>query len=185
MKKSLFLISFLLMGLSISCANKAEASSQEQSKTEVAADETPTFVIKKVDANLSGAAAFEEIKKNYAGKVVLLDFWATWCPPCRAAMKDMHDIKPALIEKGAQFVYITGETSPETDWKQMLPNISGDHYRLTNQQWQELGTLLQMRGIPAYLILNKDGSEAFSNITSGGYPGNEIIQNNIEVALSK
>lgn len=185
MKKSLFLISFLLLGLTTSCAKKAEASSQEETKTEATATENTTAVVKKVDANLTGAAAFEEIKKNYAGKVVLFDFWATWCPPCRSAMTQMHDIKPALMSKGAQFVYITGETSPEADWKQMIPSIAGDHYRLTNQQWQELGSLLKMQGIPAYLILNKDGSEAFSNITSGGYPGNEIIQNNIEVALSK
>lgn len=185
MKKSLFLISFLLMGLTSSCAKKAEASSQEPTTTEATSTTSSSFVVKKVDANLTGASAFEEIKKNYAGKVVLIDFWATWCPPCRSAMTAMHDIKPALIEKGAQFVYITGETSPENDWKQMIPSIAGDHYRLTDQQWQELASLLKMRGIPAYLILNKDGSEAFSNITSGGYPGNEVIQNNIEVALSK
>ena len=42
-----------------------------------------------------------------------------------------------------------------------------------------------MAGIPAYMLLNKDGSVAFSNITQGGYPGNSLLQNLIETALTK
>ena len=40
-------------------------------------------------------------------------------------------------------------------------------------------------GIPAYVLYNADGTEAFSNLQEGGYPGNEIVNNAIEVALSQ
>ena len=89
-----------------------------------------------------------------------------------------------LQKKGVQFVYITGETSPQAAWEGMIKNIAGVHYRLTNKQWGELCSSLGIPGIPVYLILNADGSVAYSNLQQGGYPGNEVIQNNVEVALT-
>lgn len=193
MRKNLLFHATLLLIATTSCtskANKAEA-------TATADPETPTTVtnpsdpeavsatIIPIEKGISGHDAFEVIKNKYKGKVVLIDFWATWCPPCRAAMKEVDQIKPELQKKGAVFVYITGETSPEAEWKNALQVISGDHYRLTDKQWSALGGELNMPGIPAYMLLNKDGSVAFSNVTEGGYPGNSLIQNKIETALTK
>ena len=67
----------------------------------------------------------------------------------------------------------------------MIKDIDGDHYRLTNEQWQNLCQSLGVPGIPAYVLFNSDGTEAFSNLQQGGYPGNEIIQNAMEVALNQ
>ncbi len=149
------------------------------------AEDKPVATVKTIAATVSGADILPAITKNYSGKVVLIDFWATWCPPCRAAMKTIDAIKPALQKKGCVFVYVTGETSPKADWDKMIPNIAGDHYRLTDKQWGELCKQLGIPGIPCYLLLNKDGSVAYSNVTTAGYPGNEVIQNNVEVALTK
>lgn len=143
------------------------------------------YKVKTIGANVGGADILPAITAGYKGKVVLIDFWATWCGPCRQAMKTIDAIKPDLAKKGVAFVYVTGETSPQATWEKMLPGISGDHYRLTDKQWNELCQQLGIQGIPCYLMLNKDGSVAYSNVTEGGYPGNDIIQNNAEVALTK
>ena len=148
-------------------------------------DIAPEYVIKKIDNNIKGADILPTIVKDYEGKVVLIDFWATWCGPCRAAMKQLDTIKPELQKKGVVFLYVTGETSPIRTWEAMIKNIKGDHYRLTNKQWDDLCTQLSITGIPAYMLLNKDGSVAYNNLSTGGYPGNDIIRNNIEVALTK
>ena len=192
MYKKIFLLSTLLLTTVVACKNKpnnaeAQATAETTEQTSATADgeNGAQAVIRQVDPNLSGAEALETIKKNYTGKVAFFDFWATWCPPCRAAMRDVDQIKPELQKQGAVFVYITGETSPEDEWKNSLTEIHGDHYRLTDKQWNEINNNLHMPGIPAYFLLDRKGEIAFENLTEGGYPGNEVVKEVITKALNK
>ena len=192
MYKKIFLLSALLLTTVVACKNKpnnaeAQATDETTEQTSATADgeNGAQAVIRQVDPNLSGAEALETIKKNYTGKVAFFDFWATWCPPCRAAMRDVDQIKPELQKQGAVFVYITGETSPENEWKNSLTEIHGDHYRLTDKQWNEINNNLHMPGIPAYFLLDRKGEIAFENLTEGGYPGNEVVKEMITKALNK
>ena len=50
------------------------------------------------------------------------------------AMKMMKPMKEELIDKDIVYVFIAGENSPETTWNNMIPDIHGEHYRLTNAQ---------------------------------------------------
>ena len=192
MYKKIFLLSALLLTTVVACKNKpnnaeAQATAETTEQTSATADgeNGAQAVIRQVDPNLSGAEALETIKKNYTGKVAFFDFWATWCPPCRAAMRDVDQIKPELQKQGAVFVYISGETSPEDAWKNSLTEIHGDHYRLTDKQWNEINNNLHMPGIPAYFLLDRKGEIAFENLTEGGYPGNEVVKEMITKALNK
>ncbi len=44
---------------------------------------------------------------NYRGKVVLINFWATWCPPCRAEMPDLVRLQREHGKEGLQIIGIT------------------------------------------------------------------------------
>src|ERR1041384_2072952 len=44
---------------------------------------------------------------DYRGKVVLINFWATWCPPCRAEMPDLVRLQREHRKKGFQIIGIT------------------------------------------------------------------------------
>ena len=184
--KKIFILCAAVLGFTTSgCARTAPKTKSTATTQTIKTSGVPSTIKIVPTSTRGGQAIINAIKANYPNKVVLIDIWATWCPPCRAALKEIDAIKPTYQDKGVVFVYLTGETSPQDKWKAMIPGISGDHYRLTKQQWESLCTDMNIPGIPAYLLLNKDGSVGFSNLKEGGYPGNDIIQNNLEVALSK
>lgn len=186
MKRTLLFLSAVMLIISVGCAKKPATATAQAApeKTKTAAPAVQS-VKKTVSEGLRGEALMKAIADNYQGKVVLVDFWATWCPPCRAAMKTVKEIKPELEKKGCVFVYITGETSPIEDWETMIAEISGEHYRLTDAQWESVAKLYNIPGIPVYMILGKDGKPCYDNFSEGGYPGSEVLKNNMEVALTK
>ena len=123
---------------------------------------------------------FETIISKFRGKVLLVDFWATWCGPCRAANKEMKPMKETLKEKDIVYVYITGETSDRTTWEQMIPDLHGEHFYLTQEQWEYLGNSLDISGVPTYYIIDREGNTAFRSV---GYPGTSKIKEELEKAL--
>lgn len=101
---------------------------------------------------------FNAITTPYRGKVVFVDFWATWCGPCRAAMKQAEPVKKDFAGKDIVFLYLAGENSPKGTWEQMIPDIKGEHYRMTAAQWDYICKKFGVDGVPSYMIIAKDGT---------------------------
>ena len=57
--------------------------------------------------NLKTAAGKTVDLKNLAGKVVVVNFWATWCPPCRAEIPGMEEVYEKYKDKGLEIVGIS------------------------------------------------------------------------------
>lgn len=60
----------------------------------------PQFVLKDINGRTVRL-------RDYKGKVVLINFWATWCPPCRAEMPDLVRIQREHAKEGLQIIGIT------------------------------------------------------------------------------
>ena len=111
---------------------------------------------------------FASIISQFRGKVLLVDFWATWCGPCRMANKEMTPMKEELKDKDIVYVYITGETSPKGTWENMIPDIHGEHFRVTDKQWAYLGNAMGIEGVPTYFVIDREGGIKYKSV---GFPG--------------
>ena len=140
-----------------------------------------SFMVRTLPEDVKDDALFEAIVDPFKGKVVLVDFWATWCGPCKMAMKMMKPMKEELIDKDIVYVFIAGENSPETTWNNMIPDIHGEHYRLTNAQWAAICDKFEVRGVPTYLVLDRAGKQTYRSV---GFPGTDTVKGELLKALN-
>lgn len=127
-------------------------------------------------------AILAEIIKPFEGKVIMIDFWATWCGPCRSAMKQFETSKKNFEGKDVVFVYVTNESSPLNTWENMIPGMAGEHIRMNDAQYDYLKKKYEIRGIPAYLILNKKGEQVYFSV---GFEGTDTITRILNNELEK
>ena len=106
-------------------------------------------------------ALFEELIKPYKGKVIYVDFWGTWCGPCKENMKYVKDMKAKLKGQDVVFMYFANR-SPEDSWKNIIKemDLTGENvvqYRLPEKQEEIIERLFSVNSFPTYLLINKEG----------------------------
>lgn len=105
----------------------------------------------------AGDKVFDAIMEKYKGKVVYVDFWATWCGPCRSGIERIKPLKDEMVNEKVAFVYITNQTSPKNTYDNMIPSIKGEHFRVSADEWNVLSSRFKISGIPHCVLVGKDG----------------------------
>ncbi|MCC6547332.1 TlpA family protein disulfide reductase [Candidatus Sumerlaeota bacterium] len=125
----------------------------------------------------SGVTAYgEEVSTaNYPGKVIVVDFWATWCPPCVASLPEMNSLQEQYREQ-VQFVGVSLDRSAG-DLKRFLdkhgasyPSIFDGNGKIAN----EYG----IRAIPTVAIIDTNGSLRYMG-------GPFLLERNLKKVLSE
>lgn len=139
------------------------------------------YVIAELDSLVAGADILPAIISQHRGSAILVDFWATWCGPCRKSMPAVRLLKKKLSAKDVVYIYITGPSSPEDAWKNAIADINGVHYRLTQKQWEYLCHSYGITGIPGYLVISYDGKLQDRYV---GFPGVDVLQRDLLRAMN-
>lgn len=105
------------------------------------------------------------------GKVVFLNFWATWCPPCVTEMPSIQKLHEKLKEDGVVFVCISNEEASKVTRFAREKGLTFPIYTMRGAP----PAIFKTRGIPATFILSPDGKIAFKHIGSAKWDDDKSI----------
>lgn len=107
----------------------------------------------------AGKSLIDSIWLENQGKVIYIDFWATWCGPCKAEMPNSKKLKQKLAGEDIEFVYLCLD-SKEEQWKLILSQLQmdGKQYFCTAEQSKNIRKAFEINGIPHYMLVNKQGN---------------------------
>ncbi|MDR0961507.1 MAG: TlpA family protein disulfide reductase [Mediterranea sp.] len=114
--------------------------------------------IQEISPDMPAKDILSQIIARHKGKPIMIDIWGTWCGPCLAANKALKPVKEELKDKGIVYVYIAGENSPKASWEVMSAELPGEHYHITDAQWNGILEAHQSEGVPTYFYVDKKGT---------------------------
>jgi peroxiredoxin/Tfp pilus assembly protein PilF len=96
------------------------------------------------------------------GKVVLLDFWGTWCPPCVAALPAVRDTQKRLSKDPFVLVSVSSD-SDESVWRTFIAK----NQMTWPQYWdreKKIQQAFDVRAFPTYIVLDQEGIVRFRSV---------------------
>lgn len=122
--------------------------------------------------------------QDFAGQVVVINFWGSWCPPCREEQDGLSLISEQLAEQGVQFLGV--------DVKEGTRTAGQDFHRSKNVPYPSIydptmRTILSLQGypataIPSTLVLDRQGRVAQIWLVSAAVPMGEMKARIAEIA---
>lgn len=100
----------------------------------------------------------EETLEKYKGKVVYLDFYSSWCIPCRKEIPYARKLANHFENEAVVFVYLCC-SSKKNNWRKIVEkyNLKGHHYYINDDEYTTLSTLYGVRGFPTYILIDQKG----------------------------
>ena len=137
------LISLIIILLFAGCNRKVDAQQN-----------APDFTLPDLSGNMVSL-------KEYRGKIILLDFWATWCPPCRRSIPELAEIQKKYKDYGVVILGISMDDPFMFDNQYLLAfkekfNIN---YRILRADIEVINNYLSngRMAIPTLFIINREG----------------------------
>jgi thiol-disulfide isomerase/thioredoxin len=117
--------------------------------------QTPTADLPAVDFSLKDLSGQEQNLGSYAGKVVFLNFWATWCGPCRAEIPSMEELYLKLGDEGFVIIAVNSQEAGE-QVADFVENI-GMSFPVLLDTDGRVGAAYSIRAIPTTYIIDPQG----------------------------
>lgn len=102
----------------------------------------------------------EHTLADYAGQVVLLNFWATWCAPCREEMPALNSLQKELGGDDFQVVTIASGRNPQPAIDKFFTEAGVDSLPVLLDPRQKLAREFGVVAMPATILIDRDGNEA-------------------------
>jgi thiol-disulfide isomerase/thioredoxin len=118
---------------------------------------------------------------DYKGKVVLLDFWATWCGPCIAIMPELGEIQKKYGDRGLAVVGVTDENA--TTVQKFLQSKGDLGYTLVLDRQGRTNLQFGVRSYPTTVLIGRDGKVIHYEVGVDPRAGLAELEEKIKKAL--
>ena len=116
---------------------------------------------------------------DFKGKPVVVDFWATWCQPCRASMPHLNAMQDSYGARGLVILGLSIDDQPATVVRRYASSL-GIRFRLAMADDQVLDDYVPIRSIPTTIFINRRG-EVVRRVV--GYIDRETLETYIKEVL--
>jgi thiol-disulfide isomerase/thioredoxin len=116
----------------------------------------PTDELPLIDFELVNLNGVKENLSDYRGQVIFLNFWATWCGPCRSEMPSMEKVYKELKDKGFTIVAVDLGENPST--VQAFVDEFGLTFPVLLDQTNAVGSMYNAQSIPTTYLIGRDGN---------------------------
>ncbi len=115
------------------------------------------------DFQLSSLKGKEVRLSSFRGRVVLISFWATWCPPCRAEMPSMQKLYDAFKDRGFTILAVSSDRLGRDVVEPFMREYGLTFSALIDPRGK-VGPLFRVPGIPTNFVLDKHGRIAYQGV---------------------
>lgn len=132
----------------------AVAAQPTQSGIEDGARDVPAFVFRSLDDSTAYISS-----ASLAGTVYLVDFWATWCPPCVEALPELEKVHEEFHPRGFEIVSLSFDASDErvAQFREKRFRMPWKHGRLEGGFGDIVAFIFELQNIPHYVLVGRDG----------------------------
>ena len=118
-------------------------------------EEAPNFSVPTIDAR--GQLGPDFSLSASRGEVIVLDFWATWCGPCKASMPVLEDIAESYADRGVRVISINTEGAGAAQRARRMANQLAPSLELVSDTGVA-SALYKVNTIPHMLIIDREGT---------------------------
>lgn len=129
-------------------------SAIEARKATMEGEKATDFTLKSIDGQ-------EVTLSDFRGRYVVVDFWASWCDPCRRGVPAMKEIYAKYRDKGLEIIAVSQDNDAEM-WRKAVEEDQSGWIHLIDEpvegkEAMRVGSAYGVRSIPSYFLIDKEG----------------------------
>ncbi len=148
-------------------------TSEDVPLNNIAINETPRAISSVTFEDFSGDIID---LKNYYGKLIIINFWATWCNPCKVEMPSLDELYKSNNFKNLQVFAVNMETPNTTKTKNFFEDLNIQKLGIFFDRNLNFVKEFKLRGVPTTILVNKKGEEFARIIGSIDFQDKKFIK---------